>query len=228
MPQFPCMMDLPISQGSSPPRAARAGGFTRQDWVGAAKESFINGGIAALGVRSLAASLGVTPGAFYWQFRNLEELHEELRRDWAESNTRPFSEAIRSAGSDGMQQYLAWVRVLVEETTFRPEYDNVFRDWARVSPRTAETLEQTERLRIEQLLGVFLALGFEGQRAEIRARVTYYHQVGYIAMRVRETVEQRIRNIPFYADVLTGRDARAIVTHTPWIKALGAGSPDTL
>lgn len=214
------MMDLPISQLTKPVRIARSAGLTRHDWVRAAKEAFISGGIAALGVRSLAASLGVTPGAFYWQFRNLEDLLDELRLDWEQSNSRPFSDAIQNAGPEGLQQYLAWVRVLIEEQAFRPEYDNAFRDWARVSPRTAEVLERTERARIEVLHQVFVALGFEGHSAEIRARVTYYHQVGYIAMRVRESAAERIRNIPFYAEVLTGQDARDAIARSAWVRAI--------
>lgn len=214
------MMDVRTPDHLSRANGLRKSNLSRDSWVGAAKEVFIQGGITALGVRALASSLGVTPGAFYWQFRSLEDLHEELRQDWATRNTAPFTNAISQAGPDGMDQYLAWVRVLVEEREFRPDYDNVMRDWARGSARTAEVLQNTDLARIDQLLGVFRALGYDEKSAEIRARVAYFHQVGYIAMRIREPLETRLQNIPFYADVLTGQCARDRVAGAAWVQTL--------
>ena len=191
-----------------PDPVGRSGQLTRADWVAAARAVLVQRGIGALGVRALAAEMNVTPGAFYWQFRNLEALHEALRADWADRNTAPFTRAIGAAGPEGLRQYLAWVRVVVMEDEFDPGYDNAIRDWAHHAPRTAAILAEVEAFRIAQLRGVFLALGFQGHTAEIRARVAYYHQVGYNAMRVREPREQRLRNVPFYAEILT--DTRAL------------------
>jgi AcrR family transcriptional regulator len=188
--------------------APRTGQLTRDDWVAAARAVLIARGISAVGVRALAAAMHVTSGAFYWQFRNLEDLHQALRADWADRNTAPFGRAIAAAGPEGLRQYLAWVRVLVAEDEFDPGYDNAIRDWAHRSPETAALLAQVEDFRIAQLRGVFEALGFQGPQADIRARVSYYHQVGYNAMRVREPHAQRLRNVPYYAEILT--DSRAL------------------
>ncbi|HSF77644.1 MAG TPA: hypothetical protein VLA38_03435 [Steroidobacteraceae bacterium] len=59
--------------------------------------------------------------------------------------------------------------------------------------------------RIEQLEGVFENMGFERREAAIRARVTYFHQTGYNAMKITETLEERLANIPYYAKILTDR-----------------------
>ncbi|MEZ5913513.1 MAG: TetR/AcrR family transcriptional regulator [Paracoccaceae bacterium] len=174
-------------------------------WVAAARKTLIEKGISGISLRQLAEDLGATTGAFYWQFGNLEELLEEVRQDWADRNTAPFTEAIESAGDDGWQQYLAYVRVLLEEDQYVPAYDNAIRDWAHSSPRTAEVLRETEAFRIEQLRRIFVALGFEGRAASVRAHVTYFSQTGYNAMQVTEPREERLLNVPFYADVLTDR-----------------------
>lgn len=198
-------MDTPPAE---PNPAPRSGQLTRDDWVSAARAVLVSRGIGALGVRALALEMRVTPGAFYWQFRSLDALHDALRADWADRNTAPFSRAIAAAGPEGLRQYLAWVRVVVLEDEFDPGYDNAMRDWAHHAPRTAEVLAEVERFRIDQLRGVFAAMGFQGHAAEIRARVAYYHQVGYNAMRVREPRDQRLRNVPYYAEILT--DTRAL------------------
>ena len=120
-------------------------------------------------------------------------------------NTAPFTKAIAAAGDSGWDQYLAYVGVLLKEDEYIPQYDNAIRDWAHSSKRTAEVLKEIESFRIRQLLQVFLALGFTGRAAQVRAYVTYFHQTGYNAMQVSEPREERLLNIPFYAEVLTNR-----------------------
>lgn len=188
-------------------------GLTRQDWIAAARQVLIDKGVSGIKLRALSESLGATTGAFYWQYRNLEELFEDLRQDWAERNTAPFTRAIAAAGPSGMNQYIAYVRTLVLGGEFNPRYDNAIRDWAHGDSRTADVLRQIEILRIDQLREVFAALGFEGHEALIRARVTYFHQAGYNAMQITETLEERLLNIPYYAEILTDRsDLRSLRT----------------
>lgn len=190
-------------QNRNKPR--RRGVVHREHWLGAARRILIEGGIGNLSLRKLAEALNMTTGAFYRQFDSIEALHESLRQDWVMRNIEPFTRAIAAAGPDGMRQYLAYVRVLVLEDDFDPRYDNAIRDWAHTSARTAEVLRDIEGLRIEQLRTVFEAMGFTGRSALIRARVTYFHQVGYNAMQITETPEERLSNIPYYAEILTDR-----------------------
>ena len=149
--------------------------------------------------------LSATTGAIYWQFANLEELLEDVRQDWAQRNAAPFARAIEAAGDDGWDEYLAYVRVLLKEDEYIPQYDNAIRDWAHSSKRTAEVLKEIESFRVHLLLQVFLALGFTGRAAQVRAYVTYFHQTGYNAMQVSEPRQERLLNIPYYAEVLTNR-----------------------
>ena len=177
----------------------------KANWIAAARKTLIEKGIAGISLRQLAEELGATTGAFYWQFANIEELLEDVRQDWAERNTAPFTKAIAAAGDDGWDQYLAYVDVLLKEDEYIPQYDNAIRDWAHSSKRTAEVLKETEAFRIQQLHQVFLAMGFSGRAARVRAYVTYCHQTGYNAMQVSEPREERLLNIPYYAEVLTNR-----------------------
>lgn len=181
----------------------RRGELTRQDWVAAARGILINGGMAALSLRGLAEALDVTTGAFYSLFTGLDELHDAILEDWVQCNTEPFTRAIEAAGPDGMDQYLAYVRELVLGSTFDPRFDNAVRDWAHSSLKTAAILREVEVFRIEQLNRVFLAMGFTGKSALMRARVTYFHQVGYNSMQISETLDERLSNLPYYAEILT-------------------------
>jgi AcrR family transcriptional regulator len=177
----------------------------RASWIEAARKGLIKKGISGISLRQLAEDLKATTGAFYWQFTKLEDLLEDLRQDWSERNSAPFTHAIEAAGDDGWLQYLAYVHVLLGETDYDPKYDNAIRNWAQSSPRTADILRETEAFRIEQLRQIFQALGFEGRAASVRAHVTYFSQTGYNAMQITEPREERLLNVPYYAEVLTDR-----------------------
>ena len=60
-------------------------------------------------------------------------------------------------------------------------------------------------LRIAILQRIFARMGHPEDEAFVRARITYFHQVGYYALGVRETREARLRLLPLYLKVLTGR-----------------------
>jgi AcrR family transcriptional regulator len=177
----------------------------RAAWVDAARDILIQGGVAALNLRGLAGTLGVTTGAFYSAFSGLEDLHEALREKWRDQNTTPLIAAMAEAGEDGFRQYLAGLRVTVLEADIDPRFDNVVREWAHSSPRTAEVLAEVEALRIDLLHRMFLALGFDAKRAQIRARITYFHQVGYGAMEIHDDPDERLLNLRYYAEALVGR-----------------------
>lgn len=176
--------------------------LTPADWLQTARCLLIESGIESVKVRRLAQRLKVTTGAFYWQYESLDRLHEDLLKDWAVRNTKPFTQALEAASSDGRQQLLAFYRVILLEEEYRPEYDNAVRDWSQKSPRAMSMLHDVDRRRIRLIQGIFQNLGFTGKDAEVRARVQYYHQVGYQAMRVEETLEERLQSAPYYSEII--------------------------
>ncbi|GHC41016.1 TetR family transcriptional regulator [Gemmobacter nanjingensis] len=177
----------------------------RAAWVAAARDSLIASGVSGLNLRGLSASLGVTTGAFYSVFSGLEDLHEALRQRWIDQNVTPMIEAIAAVGDDGFMQYLAALRVTILEDGIDPRFDNAIRDWAHSSPRTAEVLADADTLRIAALERMFLALGEDEKRAMIRARIAYFHQVGYGTLEIHDDPDERLLNLRYYAEALTGR-----------------------
>jgi len=173
-------------------------------WIAAARGVLIEAGIEAVKVERLAAGLGVTRGSFYWHFANRDALLAALLRDWAETNTAPIVRAVEAAGEDGHARMMALVRVWIDETDFSPDYDAAVRDWARRSPRVAATVRRIDARRIAVLQGIFDRFGYPPDAALIRARVAYFHQVGYYALAIRETKARRLSLLPLYYEALTG------------------------
>ncbi len=178
--------------------------LTRQDWILAARKILIKSGIESVKVEPLARLLRVTPGSFYWHFSKRGELHEALLANWREANTDSFHRAVERARPDPRNRYLAFIGVWMLEKEFNPRYDRAVREWAQRSTAVAKLLMEIDTDRVGLLTEIFEGFGYKDMEAEVRARVTYYHQVGYYALDIKESQQRRFELGPYYAKVLTG------------------------
>lgn len=174
-------------------------------WIGAAREALIEGGLGAVKVDRLAKRLGVTRGGFYWRFANPAALLDALLEDWRETNSAAFLAALAGPGTP-RQRFDALMRVCIEEDGYSPAYDTAIREWGRVDPKVAQAVAEVDETRIAALERLFAEGGYRPREALVRARVTYYHQVGYDAMGVQEARERRWTLSATYRHVLTGWD----------------------
>lgn len=187
--------------------------MSKRDWVLAARRQLVRHGIANVKVEPLARAMAVTTGSFYWHFSRRQDLYDALLKDWYDTNTAPLFDAVEKAGDDPRRQYMSFFGVWVLERDFDPDYDQAIRDWARVSKKVADVLHKVDESRIRLLWRIYENFGYAGVEAELRARVTYYHQLGYYAMHIKEPRERRFELGPYYADILTGHR---------WMHALGS------
>lgn len=175
----------------------------REDWLDHARDALIRGGVDAVSVQSLSRRLGVTRGGFYGYFRNRDALLHQLLRHWRDSNTRALRR-IASSGASGRRQFDALVSMWIEDADYSPPYDAAVRDWARRDARVASVVRRVDSERIRLIGRIFERMGFPPRDARIRARITYYHQVGYYTLAVRESRDTRRRLRSRYAQVLLG------------------------
>lgn len=179
--------------------------LNRQDWINAAKELLIQGGIENVRIGRLAESLNVTRGGFYWLFSSRDDLLDELLEDWKKTNTLPF-EKILNAEHKGVEELKALVDMWIQEDVYSPPYDSAVRDWARMSEVTAKAVKEIDSRRIDLMKNIFIDLGYAEDEAFIRARVMYFHQVGYYILGLGESREDRYKALPLYLKVLSGLD----------------------
>lgn len=177
----------------------------RNAWILAAREALIRDGIRAVEVGKLARRLKVTRGGFYWFFNSRKELLDELLADWERTNTEAFKAVLRDPGHNGVAEFQALVDMWIAESGYSPAWDAAIRDWARVAPKVATVVRRVDEERIDILKRIFLDMDYPEEEAFIRARVTYFHQVGYYALGLKESREQRRRLLPLYIRTLTGR-----------------------
>ena len=176
-----------------------------QDWLAAAEKRLISGGIDSVKIGLLAKDLGVTRGSFYWHFKDRGHLLDVMLASWHSFSLGIFDDLLLKEGSCGMDEFLRLVHLWIDEEQFDAGLEAAIRDWARVSEDVAEVVKDVDEGRIKAIKRIFLDFGYEDDEAFIRARITYFHQVGYYTIGYNETLDERMALLPLYVSVLTGK-----------------------
>ena len=184
-------------------KSAPSGSLSTEDWLRIAKETLIREGIDAVRVDRLAKPAGVTRGGFYWRFKDRDDLLNQLLTDWRTTNTAPILKALSGPGTP-QERYRALIRLWIDEKDFNPDYDTAVRSWAKNSPDVSLVVKTVDDIRMDALRRLFLDAGYREDEALVRARITYFHQVGYYALGIKETPPTRAGLVHLYYDVLTG------------------------
>ncbi|MDX8356511.1 TetR/AcrR family transcriptional regulator [Sphingopyxis terrae] len=177
--------------------------LSTEDWLAVARETLIREGVEAVKIDRLARACNVTRGGFYWRFKSREDLLDQLLKDWRTSNTTPFLAALSGPGTPA-ERYRSLIRLWLDEHDFNPDYDTAVRNWANSSPKVAAVVHTVDDIRMDALRGVFLDAGYDEDEALVRARITYFHQVGYYALGLNEAQKARAGLADIYYRILTG------------------------
>jgi AcrR family transcriptional regulator len=189
--------------GSIKKKTSRRNPLSRADWIAAARGLLIAGGIEHVRIGRLSENLNVTRGGFYWLFKSRDDLLKELLRDWERTNTRPF-ERILLPHHKGVDELNALLNMWLDEQDYSPAYDAAVRDWARMSRRAATVVKRVDSRRISLIKNIFLDLAYPEDEAFVRARITYFHQVGYYILGLGESKALRKKAHPLYLKILSG------------------------
>jgi AcrR family transcriptional regulator len=176
-----------------------------RDWIAVAREMLIEGGISAVQISPLAGRLGVTRGGFYWRFKNRQDLLDQLLLDWESSNARHFLSRLAEAGTP-RERMDRLIDLWMEERQFDPRLEAAIRQWALIDEPVRKRVRIVDLGRISAIAGILLQAGFDAIQAEARARLTYFHQIGYYTLDLGESAQERFAMRPHYTSVLFGYD----------------------
>ncbi|WP_109613302.1 TetR/AcrR family transcriptional regulator [Pseudaminobacter salicylatoxidans] len=193
----------PKRPGAAVPEARKT--LSREAWIAAAIGVLEKKGIANVKVDRLSRQLKVTRGSFYFHFRNLKDLLDSLREEWRQRNCRPFQDLLDVEFSDGLACFDAVTGVWIREDPFSPRLDLAIRDWARSSAAIAAEVTRQDDFRMSLLVDAFMAMGYDADESLIRARITYFQQIGYYATYFKEPPAERKRFRPLYTRILVGK-----------------------
>ena len=175
-----------------------------EGWINAAKVALIEEGIAAVKIDRLAQRLKVSRGGFYHHFKSPHVMLEALLQDWQLNNRFTPATQDTSTVAATLKSFRELTSNLVHDRGFDPQYDLAIREWARISQPVADIVHAVDEQRIDTLRRLYSGFGYKPKDALIRARVMYWHQIGYYSIGVQESVDEREKNLGTYLEVLGG------------------------
>ncbi|MGT2460186.1 TetR/AcrR family transcriptional regulator (plasmid) [Cupriavidus basilensis] len=185
----------------------------RNDWLEAAKNILIESGVDNVKVEPLAAQLQIARSSFYWNFENRKALLDALLDYWIEVNNRSLralaelAQHPREGDSEAAvrkSMLQALIELFVDERQFSPKFDLAVREWARKDPIVALAVKKIDQERIKLLAKIFHALGHGKVESTVRAKILYFHQLGYYMVGVEESSATRMRAAPLYIEIISG------------------------
>src|SRR5256885_3545838 len=141
---------------------------TAEEWAEAALEAFAAGGVRAASIPSIARTLGVTKGSFYWHFRGIDDLVEAALQRWEERD-RAALDALRAV-ADPRRRLIA----LFTEAMQSPRTQALFVALSGSSmPAVSAAIRRLSDRRLRFLRGADRPLGFAETEARERAPLVY-------------------------------------------------------
>lgn len=147
---------------------------SKQDWLEAALEMLESAGIDAVRVEKLAARLGISKSGFYWHFRDRSDLQQQLLEFWAHEYTEIISDNPQFLEGNPEQRLEKVARMIHDYQLNR--FDLAMWAWAKHDPMAAAAVENTLKMRLAHLRGIFSDMGFTGYELEMRTMlfVSYF------------------------------------------------------
>lgn len=178
---------------------------SRELWLRAAKEAFLESGLEAVKIMPLAARLEISRASFYWFFKDRQALLDALLEEWQIKNTGAFTTACTAYAETISEAVLNLFTAFNDETRFEPKLDFAVRGWAHQSDEVMKRVNTEDEIRLAAIRDMFIRFGFDRETADVRARMAYLVQIGYISMQVDEGRDIRMLRIPAYVQAYCGQ-----------------------
>ena len=181
--------------------------LTREDWIAIARKALIASGVDDVKVDVLARRLKVTRGSFYWHFESRQDLLDALLDDWEANNRREIATIRQLMVSETDGTLVELFRIWLSEDPSFPAFDFAIRAWARKAPKAAKLVREIDDSWINLFQANLERGGMTSPESFVRARIMYFHQVGYFALGLDEALADRAALAPYYYSALTGSPA---------------------
>jgi AcrR family transcriptional regulator len=181
---------------------------SREVWLAAAKQAFLETGLDAVKIQPLATRLNISRTSFYWFFKDRNALLDALLGAWDTQNTGAFVDATTAYAETITEAVLNLIVVFHDEELFEPQLDFAVRGWAHQSDDVMARVNAADERRLDAIRKMFERFGFSVEDADVRARTVYLTQIGYISMQVEESQAVRMARVPGYVKTFCGHAPR--------------------
>jgi AcrR family transcriptional regulator len=149
----------------------------RSKWIEAGLRALAAGGPDAVRIETLAQTLGVTRGGFYWHFDDRRALLDEMLDTWERASIDEVIERIDSEGGDARARVRRLFGLAASSGGIL-RTDLAVRDWARREQAVAERLRRVDNRRMDYMRSLFGAFSRDEDDVEARSMVAMSLFVG--------------------------------------------------
>ena len=146
-------------------------------WIDAGLRALSAGGPDAVRIESLAKSLGVTKGGFYWHFDDRPALLEEMLDMWERTMIDAVIERVEGEGGDARAR-LRRLFALASSAGELLKIELAIRDWARRDKDVAKRLRRIDNRRMEYMRSLFGAFYRDDDDVEARCLLAFSLFIG--------------------------------------------------
>lgn len=179
---------------------------TRNDWLNIARDILVNDGVAEVKILGMADRLGVSRSSFYWYFGNRQDLLDALLDEWDQRNTARLIAHCAAPSGNITEALCNFFRCFVNPAIFDTGLDFAVREWARRDHDLRARIDAADAARLDAVVGMFARHGYLQAEADARARILYFMQLGYHALKVAEPMDLRMSRLGPYLRGFTGQD----------------------
>lgn len=168
--------------------------LTADDWVTAGLKALSRSGAAALKADTLAKTLGVSRGSFYWHFADVGAFHAAVLHRWREVAMERIVADVERTGGDPLT-------VLVERAFAAPSrLESAVQAWAASDKNVRAVVAGVEAERVAHLQRWIVAASVREPEAAVRASILNWAYAGFV-MSGRKLDSQTLRRV---TDALVG------------------------
>jgi AcrR family transcriptional regulator len=149
-------------------------------WIEAALRALTQGGPDAVRIETLAMSLGVTKGGFYWHFADRRALLDRMLDSWERSVVDDVIALLEGEPCDArsrLRQLFDLARARASSDYFLAA-EPAIRDWARRDPAVADRLHRVDERRMAYVRSLFRQISLDDDDAEARSLLAFALFVG--------------------------------------------------
>ncbi len=175
--------------------------LTREDWIKAAQNILIKGGVDSVRVDTLAKELAITRGSFYYHFKSRDELLQSILSDWRARATENIIQHLGStkySPTERLEQLLSLpFRGHAAQAAAAMELG--IRAWARRDALARQAIDEVDSHRLHFIESLLKQMGKDEITAKDTAALVYAYQISISVIQpnlnLAERHEQHLRII---------------------------------
>lgn len=150
----------------------------RSQWVNAGLRALARGGPDAVRVESLAETLSVSKGGFYWSFKDRSALLDAMLDKWERIGVDEVIAGVEAEGGDARAKLRRLFGLASATGRGRVKIELAMRDWGRHDKAVAKRLRRVDNRRMNYLRSLFAGFCSEEDAVESRSMLVFSLYIG--------------------------------------------------